>query len=77
LSPLFLTMKKEQFESIKGILKVLDKARFDGLSVTDQYVNVGLLTNFAKTVKELKEELSAPNPVPLPEPQKIVKGKNE
>ena len=60
-------MNKEDIQDLKDILKLLEKAKFDGLSMVSQMNNVKLLQKFTNTVVKLEQSL---------EPMKIVEDKN-
>lgn len=49
-------MKREQLEKIKDVIKILDAAKFNDISLKDMIDHVNRLNIFAKTINELLDE---------------------
>lgn len=51
-------MKIEQIDKIQDILKLLDKAHFDGVTLSEMINHVSKVNAFAKSVSELRDEVN-------------------
>ena len=59
-------MKKESAEKFEAILKLLEKAKFNDMSVTDIVDNAIIFRNFATALKEEKDLLIRPKVDAMP-----------
>ena len=53
---------EDKLKDIEKVLRVLEKASFSGLSVTDMYEMVNITNKFSKAVNDLKKQVEG-NPV--------------